>query len=62
MPPGDVPALVWAIERVYNDLELRQRLVSNGYMRVRDMTYEGCVRLLREVFEEHLPSSLPERT
>ncbi len=62
VPPGDVPALVEAIKRVYRDTELRKRLVSNGNVRVGEMTYEGRVRLLRKAFAEHLPGLLREKT
>lgn len=61
VPPGDVPALVAAIKRIYLDAALRQRLVANGYVRVRDMTYEGRLCLLRDAFAKHLPGLLPER-
>ena len=60
VPPRDAPALAAAIKRVYGEAELRQRLITHAYERVRTMTFEARVLILRRAFEEHLPGLLRE--
>lgn len=60
IPPGDVSALVAAIKRMHEDSQLRRRLVENAYDRVRTMTFDARVSVLRSAFREHLPGLLLE--
>ncbi|HNQ24264.1 MAG TPA: glycosyltransferase family 4 protein [Phycisphaerae bacterium] len=60
VPPGNEPALARAMRRVYEDADLRRRLVANGYRRVASMTYEGRLPILKAAFQQHLPGLLPE--
>jgi len=59
VPPGEVDLLAGAIRRVVSDAGLRRELIANGYTRVRSMTFEARVEILRDAFVQHLGGLLP---
>lgn len=50
IPPKDVNALTEAIMRVITDRDLRERIISNGYLLAEDNTLESQARRLIEQF------------
>lgn len=58
--PADEAAIASAIERICDNADLRETLVSGAYQRISAMTFERRVSILRRAFADHLPGLLPE--
>jgi len=52
VPPGDVEALARAILEVLHDHKLRDDLVSKGFRRCEEFSWEKCARRVLQVFHE----------
>lgn len=58
--PADESAIASAVERICDNADLRETLVSGAYQRISAMTFERRVSILRRAFADHLPGLLPE--